>query len=73
MNYLIPTISEMDEFYIKKHYYVLNIVLEQKIYFSSVDEYFQYFEKNISQEKKPFPEIWKNANIFSDLQYWSEY
>ena len=63
----------MDEFYIKKHYYVLNIVLEQKIYFSSVDEYFQYFEKNISQEKTPFPEIWKNANIFSDLQYWSEY
>lgn len=73
LNYLIPTISKMDEFFIKKHYYVLNIILEQKVCFSSVEEYFQYFEKTIYQEKTPFPDIWKNANIYSDLQYWSEY
>ena len=73
LNYLVPTISKMDEFYIKKHYNVLNILLEQKICFSSVDEYLQYFEKTIYQEKTPFPDIWKNANVYSDLQYWSEY
>lgn len=73
LNYLIPTISKMDEFFIKKHYYVLNIILEQKVCFSSTEEYFQYFEKNIYQENTPFPDIWKNANIYSDLQYWSEY
>ena len=38
LNYLVPTISKMDEFYIKKHYNVLNILLEQKICFSSVDD-----------------------------------
>ena len=73
LNYLVPTISKMDEFYMKKHYNVLNILLEQKICFSSVDEYLQYFEKTIYQEKTPFPDIWKNANVYSDLQYWSEY
>lgn len=73
LNYLIPTISKMDEFYIKKHYDVLKIVLEQKIYFSSVEEYLHYFEETIYQGKTSFPDIWKNANIYSDLQYWSEY
>lgn len=73
LNYLIPTISKMDELYIKKHYYALNIILEQKVCFSSVKEYLQYFEKTISQENTPLPDIWKNANIYSDLQYWSEY
>ena len=73
LDYLIPTISKMDEFYIKKHYDVLNRILQKKIFFSSVDEYNQYFEKAIYQKKTLFPDIWKKANIYSDLQYWSEY
>lgn len=73
LNYFVPTISAMDEFYIKKHYFLLKTVIAEKKQYRSVDEYCRFFEKSIHQEGTPFPDVWKKAYILSDLQYWSEY
>lgn len=73
LNYVVPTISLMDDLYIKKHYDMLKIIIAEKKQYSSIEEYCQYFEKSIHLDESPFPDVWRKASIFSDLQYWSEY
>lgn len=73
LNYLIPTISLVDEFYIKNHYNLLETIIDKKKQYSSVEEYCLFYENAICKEEIAYPDMWKKAWIFSDLQYWSEY
>lgn len=73
LDYLIPAISIMDKSYIIKHYNLLEKIISEKIIFSSVKEYCHYFSSSIHPANVPYPDVWKNPYVFSDLQYWSEY
>lgn len=73
LNYSIPTISMVDELYIKNHYNLLKTIIEEKEQYSSVEEYRFFYENAICQKEMPYPNAWEKACIFSDMQYWSEY
>ena len=73
LNYSIPAISVADELYIKNHYNLLKTIIEEKKQYPSIAEYCLFYENSICQKEMPYPDAWKKAYIFSDLQYWSEY
>lgn len=70
---LTPTISCMDKKYIEHYYDVIQDILMEEKQFTSVKEFYVFFEQRNSDISLNFPEIWKIPLKFSDLQYWSEY